>query len=126
MFYFIKSTVLLNYADDNTLVSCVDNIDDLIHNLSRDSNIAVQWFKDNGMQANPTKFQAILSHRKTRLIQPININNNTVIPQDSVKLLGVTFDVNLTFDTHVDTICRKASRALNVLKRFSKMLSTQN
>ena len=35
--------------------------------------------------------------------------------EDSVKLLGVTFDFMLNFETHVSDICRKATRQINVL-----------
>ena len=94
--------------------------------LSNESNIAVKWFSENGMQANPSKFQVMISHRINNVLKPVYIDDAPVIPQDSVKLLGVTFDSKLTFDLHVDSICKKASRSLNVLKRFSKILSTKN
>jgi hypothetical protein len=126
MFYIIDSATLLNYADDNTVVSYNSNIDDLIKCLSTASNDAVKWFTENGMQANPSKFQVIISHRSANTCVPVYINDIAVMPQESVKLLGVTFDIHLTFDMHVDNICRKASRALNVLKRFSSVLSTKS
>ena len=124
--YFISTSVLLNYADDNTLVFCDSSLDNLVNTLSLDSNIAVKWFVDNGMQANPGKFQAIISHRHIRSFKSIMINDVPIEPQQSVKLLGVTFDVDLSFNMHIDELCKKASRSLNVLKRFSKILSVDN
>jgi hypothetical protein len=126
IFYFVTSSTLLNYADDNTLVYNHNDQDVLISMLSHDSNIAVKWFHDNGMQANPGKFQAIISHRCARDFKPISVGNVIVNPDKSVKLLGVTFDVKLSFDEHVSNICKKASCQLNVLKRFSNTLSTEN
>ena len=43
--------------------------------------------------------------------------------EEEVKLLGVTFDFKLTFNSHVSHICKKASQQLNVLKRIGNNLS---
>ena len=125
LFYF-TSSVLLNYADDNTIVSSNSDLECLVQTLSYESNIAVKWFSDNGMQANPGKFQCIISHRRIKTYKSVPVGEITIAPQKSVKLLGVTFDVNLSFDEHVDDLCKKASKSLNVLKRFSKILSIEN
>ena len=42
-----------------------------------------------------------------------------------MKLLGVTIDFMLNFDTHVSNICRKAARQINVLLRIGKHLSVE-
>ena len=75
------------------------------------------------MQTNPNKFQAIISHRSKNESRNLNISNMSIVPEHSVKLLGVTIDQRLTFNEHIDTICMKASRQLNVLKRFSFILT---
>jgi hypothetical protein len=43
--------------------------------------------------------------------------------EDEVKLLGVTIDFKLKFNTHIANTCKKASRQLNVLKRVGKYLN---
>ena len=42
--------------------------------------------------------------------------------EENMKLLGVTLDFQLNFNTHVSNICKKASKQLNVLKRIGKHL----
>jgi hypothetical protein len=55
------------------------------------------------------------------------LQGNKIDCEDEVKLLGVTFDFKLTFNSHVSHICKKASQQLNVLKRtkisFIKILN---
>ena len=51
------------------------------------------------------------------------LQGNKIDCEDEVKLLGVTFDFKLTFNSHVSHICKKASQQLNVLKRTGKNLS---
>ena len=41
------------------------------------------------------------------------------------ELLGITIDSNLTFQTHVNNICKKASQKLNALARVSSYMDTQ-
>ena len=50
----------------------------------------------------------------------------TINPEESVKLLGVLFDCKLSFNTHVNNLCKKASKQINVMKRFSKILSEKH
>ncbi len=46
-----------NYADDNTLWAISDFLQDTIQKLVADGNIAIDWFMNNVMMANPSKFQ---------------------------------------------------------------------
>jgi len=45
------------------------------------------------------------------------------MPEDDIKLLGVTIDHQLKFKKHIANICRKASQQLNILKRIGKHLT---
>jgi hypothetical protein len=44
-----------------------------------------------------------------------NLNGINLSCEDEVKLLGVTIDFKLNFNTHISNICKKAARQLNVL-----------
>ena len=62
------------------------------------------------MQANPDKFQAIAVGKKTHDKKPmIKIESATVFCEDQVKLLGVDIDFNLTFDSHIQSLCKKSA-----------------
>ena len=53
LFYFIKKANIHNYADDNTLTSFSNSIQNLINILESESNIAISWLGNNKMIANP-------------------------------------------------------------------------
>ena len=52
-----------------------------------------------------------------------NLNGINLSCEDEVKLLGVTIDFKLNFNTHISNICKKAARQLNALKRIGKHLN---
>ena len=123
MYMFIQECVLYNYADDNSLSCTAPTIEHVISNLESDGRKAIKWFTDNGMQANPTKFQfMILSPDDTREYS-LKLTESTIIKSEKhVKVLGVIIDSKLNFPLHISTICRKAARQLNALARISSHL----
>ena len=107
--------MLFNYADDNTLFYSCDVLEKLLAVIKKDTEIVVHWFKENGMQANPEKFQFTVSHRTVPCKDiEIQILNTVIKSSDSVQLLGLKIDSLLTFDDHVIDICKKAGKQINV------------
>ncbi len=50
------------------------------------------------------------------------VSNVLIKNQPVVKFLGLHVDNLVSFNAHIDVICRKAGRKLNVLSRLSKTL----
>ena len=48
----------------------------------------------------------------------INIGNNRIWESKNAELLGITIDKDLKFEKHVNKICSKANRKLNVFSRM--------
>ena len=110
---------LYNYADDNTLSAVGSSRQEVVECISQESQVAVKWFEDNMMEANSTKFQAMLP-RDTEDSTSIPLGDSTVTTEKDVKLLGVTIDDQLNFHIkHVSELCRKAGAQLRVLQRLS-------
>jgi hypothetical protein len=118
IFYFIQESSLYNYADDNTLSYEGHNLDQLITVLERDSLTLIDWFTENQMKANPDKFQAIAIGKKTKNENiSFNLNGNIIKCEDEVKLLGVTIDFELNFNTHIANICKKSLKTTEHFKK---------
>ena len=56
-FHFIEKCTLYNYSDDNSISHSSSTLQTVLSNLLIDCRIAVEWFSNNGMKANPNKFQ---------------------------------------------------------------------
>ena len=125
IFYFIKKCSLVNYADDNTLSISGESFDVVTAALQLDAENSIKWFNSNFMKINPDKFQIMCMtsvYSSEELPSRITISGHELKNEDFVQLLGITIDSKLTFDRHIDGICKKASRQLNILRRFQNAL----
>ena len=66
----------------------------------------VQWFKYNEMAANPGKFLVIFMGLEKGQTLSLEINDITIRTTEEVKLLGITIDSKLHFQSHVEAICK--------------------
>ena len=53
------------------------------------------------------------------------IDNSYIELEDEQVLLGITIDSNLTFENHINSICKKASQRLNALARIAPYMNAQ-
>ncbi len=73
------------------------------------------------MPVNPSKFQCLFLKpltNKEEMPKFIEINGTNIPCEKEVKLLRITIDEKLKFDKHVNIICKKAAREINVMYRF--------
>ena len=93
-----------------------DDLNDVILKLQNASKTFFKWFNDNQMKANPNKCHFICSssEKTSIMIEKKQIRNSSC-----EKLLGVYFDSKVTFQSHIDNICKKASQKLNAISRIT-------
>ena len=123
-FYVIKETDICNYADDNTLHACDIKLDILMEKLEGAADTALIWFKQNGMKMNSDKCHLLVCGHKYELMIA-NVGNELIIESSKVKLLGINIDSDLSFNDHLNSICKKASNKLNALSRQCAILPFQ-
>ena len=111
-----------NFADENILSSFAKTVENLISILESESEIAINWFKDNHMIGVNYKFQAINAKQTSRTNQIININLKEIKAVSKVKLLGIELDDKLIFNQYTNSICKSASDQLNALIRLKCFL----
>ena len=68
------------------------------------------------MKVNTGKSHLLLSSssRATAMIA-----NGDIESEDEQVLLGITIDSNLTFENHINSICKNASQKLNAFARIA-------
>ena len=123
---FIKQANLHNYADDNTITYFLKSLSYLKTTLENESAEAINCLKQNNMLVNSIKFQVFFLSRKKELItsdMSLNINSNSIISSNWVKLLRIKIESRLNFELHVSDLCKSAARQLNALLRLKPYLT---
>ncbi len=120
----VQNCSIFNYTDDNTISAFHSTFVDVETIQKPSCNVMINWFNDNLMQANPAKFQCIFFGSKNK--ETLRLSENIALDVvDCVKLLGVNIDRNLSFNSHITRICKKAGKHIQVLRRLSSMLTSK-
>ena len=82
---------------------------------------ALEWFRYNGMKLNGDKCNLLICGHKFESMV-CKIEGALVIETQLVKLLGIKIDSQLTFNTHLEIVCKKASQKLNALSRLCAII----
>ena len=100
----------------------MDNMNSVTTKLEEDSVLLIDWINNNYMKANPKKFHILLSDKDDNLA--INVDKQKIFNRGSEKLLGITIDSKLSFDEHVNKLCKTASQKLHALARVACYMDT--
>ena len=122
LFWINEFTEVCNLADDTTLYSSDVDLKTLIRNLEHDSLLAIEWFESNYMKLNTDKCHLLIAGKRSEHIYA-KIGNDNIWESKEERLLGVTIDKRLKFDTHITGLCKMAHNKLSALIRYSGILS---
>ena len=106
IFMFIEKTEICNFAHDDTIYDCGEELSNILGNLKHDLKALLKWFRINSLQANPSKFQFMIFGKKKRNSVKLIINTTEIEESRKVVLLGITIDNLLIFNEHIDNLCR--------------------
>ena len=122
-----EGSVLNLFADDMLLYRPIGSSEDL-QQLQSDVDRVNEWVISNHLSLNPVKCKTMLITKKINPIQPPQLQLNG-IPLEQVehfKYLGVLFSSDLSWSTHIDSICSKARKLVGLLyRRFSANVDSQ-
>ena len=108
MFYDIDNCNIASYADDNTTHTSDLNLEEVTQKLQLITNNLFEWSKNNHMKDNADKCQLLVT-RDTDVIA--KIGDLDVKNSREEKLLGDKIDTKLSFENHVSSLCKKASKS---------------
>ena len=107
--YASTKSEFCNFADDNTIYACSQNLEHVVSCLKDDTHSALCCFRDNGMVANLSKFQVMFLGLKSDQEYVFEIDKKPIPATSTVKLLGINIDCQIKFSEHVNTCVNKQS-----------------
>lgn len=113
------------YADDTSLFFSGIEIEDLGNETNTSLEKLYNWSEVNSLVINTSKSKAVLFKPKNRRISSsfnIILGPSVIEIVPNVKTLGVYFNEQMSWDTHVNNIVKKLSRVLGKLCQFRNLL----
>ena len=144
----VSNLFMLMFADDTSALKSGKNLHQLINEINFELNKIAIWFRANKLAVNVSKTKFIIFKNKGKTIPKhcpqviFNANEPGEIPNPNLtyelerihdqhpdpekryyKLLGINLDEHLTFNNHVDNLCKKLSRSLFCINRAKNFLN---
>jgi len=139
--YRVTDLFTLMFADDTFSAKSGSDLNLLIQHVNAEINKMAIWFRANKLAVNKSKTKYIIFRTRGKKInanvpniifdeneRDCPFNQELVTPLErihsghqnvdgqSYKLLGIYLDEHLTFDAHVNHLCKKLSRSLYCIK----------
>ena len=126
----LSNVKLVMYADDVQILDAgtPSNVLAIKNRIESDLSVLVQWFTQNRLKINPSKTEMTIlksSRQKTNTSFSIHFGGDAVSPSPSVKVLGITIDSHLTWDSHVASVVQRCNMILVSLARMRNRLPTE-
>ena len=122
MSFHVKESDLTMYADDHQMYATGKSYGLVETKLTTQGQLASTWYRDNFLCANPDKFQSFTINPRNvdvgNVDNVLKIDDQEIDKTEEIILLGVNFDENLNFSTHISEVCTRASRKVGVLVRL--------
>ena len=92
--------------------------------LKKINKTVFQWKMSFNQDPSKQAQEVIFSCKIKKLPHPFLVfNNNNVLLTSSQKHLGVTLDVKLTFDKHLNNALNKVNKTIGLLRKLQNLLS---
>ena len=119
---------MILFADDTSLISKSNSIDQLNKDMTNSLLIIQDWLKANKLTLNIIKTKLIHFNKgKTsndNSKPTLHIDNIDIENASSLKFLGVYIDHKLSWKTHIDYISNKLLKIIYIIKTIKNIVST--
>ena len=121
-----NSTVL--FPNDTIIFLISDNIliiQELNSSLQLTLDLANLWLQQNGLKLNISKTKSMLIHSARKKVSDklaLKVETVDIEQGHKFKFLGVVVNDTLSWGDHIEIVCNKVTRSLNLLRRLSWFL----
>jgi len=123
---------LAQYAEDTQIYVALpkSNINTAVQRLKSCPYVLHLWFSQNGLAIDPEKSETVsfsTIEQACATVLPFTsviIAGSSIQLSDDVNILGVTLDSQLTFNKHVQNVCKSANYQIKTLRHIRSSLTT--
>ena len=97
------------YADDSAITVMGDSTSEIQEKLEANAKKITNWLEENYLMLAPEKSELMIVSNKQTVKQlqnvEIQVEGKTIRQKQQIKLLGITLDNNLSFNTYINGTC---------------------
>ena len=123
----IKFCKVHHFADDTNLLYLGKSIKKLNKLVNIDLKNLLYWLNANKISLNVKKTELVIFKSKRKQFDgeiKLKLSRKRLFPTDSVKYLGVKIDGNLLWESHIDYLSVKLSRANALLFKIRNLVNS--
>ena len=125
----LKTTTASMFADDTNLTASRDTITNIEVKLNKDLENIHQWLLANKLTLHMDKTEYMIAGSRQRINKiendpDIRLGNDNIKRVKETKTSGIIIDDHLKWNTHIDNVVAKVSRAIGLI-RHMKMFVPQ-
>jgi len=118
---------IVTYADDSYVVVGAKTIQELKAKLEELSKRHVSYLKKMGMIVNTSKTEVVVFRKKGHIeIETFKVDDTEVLSTTTMKVLGLTFQTDMKWNFHVNTVLKKIQSKLSMLRKIRRNLDLQD
>ena len=114
----------INFADDTTLITNLNNEDTRNEPLNDELTNFHNWLRANKLSLNVNKTKAMVFHMPQKHIQLplLRIAGEDIAFVDHFNFLGIIINKHLNWTSHVDMLTAKLSKTIGILNTLQHIL----
>ena len=111
------------YADDTQIYASSASFSELVLNFNHDLENIVKWLPQIKLQLHSEKTKVMFIGSTYNLRNKVGneqvmINNKPVTRYSLFRCLGVELDERMSWENHIDSICKKVGSGIGIIKRI--------
>ena len=117
------------FADDTSLTASAKNIDELLFEINKELPNIYDWLCANKLTLNLRKTKYLIFQPRQKvdynLLFPLSIAGQFLEQVSKIKYLGIYIDSHLSWHDHIDYVCDRVSKSINIMTKIKSYLGNQ-
>ena len=117
------------FADDTNIIFSNSNFLSLVNQANNILAKTARWFQKNRLSLNINKTNYMIFKHKNKIYSSADsklfIGDSEIQQVSQTKFLGVIVEESLTWNAHVEWICKKITKSCGIIRRISSLISRQ-
>ena len=111
-------SIIIKYADDFLVAIPVPDLAEIPSITTKEIDHMTKWCSENGLYLNLGKTKSLLIPKKCQ----ISASDSLLSTSSDLKILGVIYNANCTWSSHVTHLTKKASQMIYIIRQMKMFL----